>query len=264
MTQQTSVPPEFKSREAFQEHLKQQVLKGRVPVHVGLIMDGNGRWAKERGYSRIRGHQMGARNIKRLVRFADKLGVKHISLYVFSSENWGRPRLEVVGLMKLIRAYVIRERDELHAEGVRFRHLGRRDELPSGLANDLDIAEKLTENNRRLSLNLCLNYGGRAEIVDAVKKIVREGIPPEQIDETTIAKRLYHPDIPDPDLIIRTSGEVRTSNFLLWQSAYSELFVTPIYWPDFDEVEFLIALQHFQSRERRFGKTGEQVRQTKA
>ncbi|HNV70494.1 MAG TPA: polyprenyl diphosphate synthase [Candidatus Ozemobacteraceae bacterium] len=145
MIQQTSVPSEFKSREEYREHLRQQVLKARVPVHVGLIMDGNGRWAKERGYSRIRGHQMGARSIKRLVRFADKLGVKHISLYVFSSENWSRPRLEVVGLMKLIRAYVIRERDELHAEGVRFRHLGRREELPSGLAQDLDIAEKLTE-----------------------------------------------------------------------------------------------------------------------
>ncbi|HNV69321.1 MAG TPA: polyprenyl diphosphate synthase, partial [Candidatus Ozemobacteraceae bacterium] len=145
---------------------------------------------------------------------------------------------------------------------IRFTAIGRPNVLPEDVYHELLQAEAKTSRNSGMRFNIALNYGGRAEIVDAVRKIVREGIPPEQIDESTIAKRLYHPEVPDPDLIIRTSGEVRTSNFLLWQSAYSELYVTPIYWPDFDEVEFLLALQHFQARERRFGKTGEQVRQT--
>ncbi len=248
-------------RQHLEELLKQVRTPGApVPVHIGIIMDGNGRWAKQRGYTRIRGHQTGARNVKTIVRFADKqLGVRHISLYAFSIENWARPSFEVSALMRLIRAYIVNERNELHAENVQFRLVGRREGLAPEILEEARKSTELMSKNTGLTLNLCINYGGRAEIVDAVKRIVAEGLSPDRIDERAISSRLYAPDVPDPDLIVRTSGEMRLSNFLLWQSAYSELYITDILWPDFDELELTRAVLAYQGRERRFGKTGEQI-----
>lgn len=246
-------------REQRKDRLIAETRTGKVPVHVGIIMDGNGRWAKAHGYSRIRGHQFGARNVKTIVRCADRIGVQHVSLYVFSTENWTRPSLEVSALMRLIRTYIAREREELHAEGFRFRMLGREQDLAPEVLAEARTSTALMAKNHGTSLNLCINYGGRAEIIDAVRKLLKQGVKPEAIDEEAIGKTLYAPDIPDPDLIIRTSGEMRLSNFLLWQAAYSEFYFTPCYWPDFDEFEFLQAVQDFQKRQRRFGKTGDQL-----
>lgn len=255
MTDLTLTP----ERERLRQELAAAVRAKPVPTHIGIIMDGNGRWAKQRGLTRIRGHQVGARRVKTIVRFADKLGVKHISLYAFSVENWARPSFEVSALMRLIRAYIVRERNDLHAENARFRIIGRVSELAPEIIEEARQSTELMKNNTGLTLNLCINYGGRAEIVDAVKRLVAEGLRPEQVTEEAIARRLYAPDLPDPDLIVRTSGEMRISNFLLWECAYAELYVTDVLWPDFDEVELLRAIQAYQGRERRFGKTGEQI-----
>ena len=244
----------------IRESLLLEVRKGKIPCHIGIIMDGNGRWAKAQGFNRIKGHQVGARNVKKLVRFADKVGVKYLSLYAFSLENWARPSIEVSALMKLIHSYIVKERLEMHAEGVKFRISGRVNELAPEIIEEARKSYELTKNNSGLTLNLCINYGGRGEIVDAVKSIIRQGIPVERIDDKLISSFLYSPDIPDPDLIIRTSGEMRISNFLLWECAYSEIYVTPAMWPEFDDLEFLKAVISFQRRERRYGKTGEQVR----
>ncbi len=246
-------------RASLLAELRGQVDPGRIPRHVGIIMDGNGRWAKSQGFTRIRGHQMGARRVKQVVRFADKLGVKALSLYAFSVENWARPSFEVSALMRLIRAYIVRERNDLHSEGVVFRLSGRLEGLAPEIREEARISTELMAGNKGLTLNLCINYGGRAEIVDALKRIISSGAPPEKITEELISRNMYSPDIPDPDLIVRTSGEMRLSNFLLWESAYSEIYVTDLFWPDFDEVEFLRAVLSFQKRERRFGKTGEQL-----
>lgn len=222
-------------------------------------MDGNGRWAKSHGKTRIHGHQEGARRVKTVVRFANDLGVKHISLYAFSVENWARPSFEVSALMRLIRAYIVRERNDLHAEGVKFRLVGRINELAPEIIRQAEISTELMKNNPGLSLNLCINYGGRAEIVDAVKKIISKGFNADQITEELISQHLYWPELPDVDLMVRTSGEMRTSNFHLWRSAYSELYFTPVLWPDFDDVELLKAILAYQNRERRFGKISEQL-----
>lgn len=222
-------------------------------------MDGNGRWAKARNKTRIKGHQEGARRVKGIVRQANDLGIKHLSLYAFSVENWARPSFEVSALMRLIRAYIVQERNELHAEGARFRIVGRVAELAPEIIEEARISTELMKNNQGLSLNLCINYGGRAEILDGIKRMLQEGVRPETLTEATMHEFLYAPDIPDADLIVRTSGEMRLSNFLLWQSAYAEIFVTETLWPDFDKVEFLTALLDYQHRERRFGKTGEQL-----
>lgn len=230
-----------------------------IPAHIGIIMDGNGRWAKQKGKTRIHGHQSGARQVKKIVRFADDIGVKHISLYAFSVENWARPSFEVSALMRLIKTYIIRERNDLHNEGVRFRLLGRIHELAPEIVREAEISTELMKNNPGLSLNLCINYGGRAEIVDAVKSIVSSGIPVDDIDESCIQSHLYQPDLPDVDLMVRTSGEMRTSNFHLWRGAYSELYFTEVLWPDFTEKELVKAIKAYQNRERRFGKTSEQV-----
>ncbi|MBF0500326.1 MAG: di-trans,poly-cis-decaprenylcistransferase [Candidatus Riflebacteria bacterium] len=250
-------------RDTRKQKLLETVQGGRIPVHIGIIMDGNGRWAKAHGYSRIRGHQFGARNVKTIVRCADRIGVRHVTLYVFSSENWARPSLEVTALMRLIRTYIARERQELHEEGFCFRMLGRVAGLAPEVLAEARASTELMAGNKGTSLNLCINYGGRAEIVDAVRTLIAQGKRADEIDEAAISSALYAPDIPDPDLIIRTSGELRTSNFLLWQSAYSELLFTPVFWPDFDEVEFLQAVAQFQLRQRRFGKIGEQAEDRK-
>ncbi len=247
------------NRETLKASLLGEIDHGNIPAHIGIIMDGNGRWAKSHGKTRIHGHQEGARRVKTVVRFANDLGVKHISLYAFSVENWARPSFEVSALMRLIRAYIVRERNDLHAEGVRFRLLGRVEELAPEIIRQAQISTELMKNNPGLSLNLCINYGGRAEIVDAVKKIMAKGCKPEQITEELISQHLYWPELPDVDLMIRTSGEMRTSNFHLWRSAYAELYFTPVLWPDFDDVELLKAILVYQNRERRFGKISEQL-----
>ncbi len=249
------------NRETLRDSLLKELDPAKIPGHIGIIMDGNGRWAKSRGKSRIHGHQEGARRVKTVVRFANDLGVKHISLYAFSVENWARPSFEVSALMRLIRAYIVRERNDLHAEGVKFRLLGRLEELAPEIIRQADISTELMKNNPGLSLNLCINYGGRAEIVDAVKKIINKGYKADQITEELIAANLYWPELPDVDLMVRTSGEMRTSNFHLWRGAYSELYFTPVLWPDFDDVELLKALLAYQNRERRFGMISEQLAQ---
>ena len=216
-------------------------------------MDGNGRWARQRGHPASFGHRAGVRAIKRVLQGCEDLGVKVLSVYAFSTENWTRPRAEVRALMRLFHETMQREIDEMHRRGVRIVVSGRRDELSPKMRERIDEAMERTARNTGGVLNVCLNYGGHAEIADAVKKLVAEGVEPSQIDEAAIAARLYNPDLPDPDLIIRTAGERRVSNFLLWQSAYSEMLVTETLWPDFDVKDLELALADYASRVRRFG-----------
>lgn len=225
----------------------------KIPTHVGIIMDGNGRWAQARGLPRLAGHRAGTENLRRILRAAVEFGVRILTIYAFSTENWGRPQDEVEGLLDIMERTIDRELPELHREGVQIRHIGRTERVPERLLTKIRQALELTRNNQRLILNVAFNYGGRAEIVDAVRGILRDGIPPEQVDEALIARYLYTADLPDPDLIIRTSGEMRVSNFLIWQGAYAEYYVTPVYWPDFDKDEFYKALAEYARRERRFG-----------
>lgn len=226
----------------------------RVPTHVAIIMDGNGRWAKARGLPRLMGHRQGVENIRRILNASVEFGIKYLTIYAFSTENWNRPPDEVRGLMTILEQTIKRETPELHKNGVRIRHLGRTDGLSKNLQKLIADAVELTANNDRLTLNVAFNYGGRAEIVDAVKRIVRDGIPAEQIDEAVVTRYLYTGDSPDPDLVIRTAGEMRLSNYLIWQSAYAEYYATPAYWPDFDKDELYRALLEYSQRERRFGK----------
>jgi undecaprenyl diphosphate synthase len=216
-------------------------------------MDGNGRWARRRGHPASFGHRAGVRAIKRVLEGCEELGVHVLSVYAFSTENWTRPRAEVRALMRLFHETMQREIDEMHRRGVRIVVSGRRDGLSPRMRDRIEEAVARTARNTNGVLNVCLNYGGRAEIVDSVQRLVREGIPPDQIDETAIASRLYNPDLPDPDLIIRTAGESRVSNFLLWQSAYAELLVTDTLWPDFGVDELKTAIADYNSRVRRFG-----------
>ncbi len=225
----------------------------RIPAHVGIIMDGNGRWARSRGLPRLAGHRAGVENLRRILRAAVRFGVPMLTIYAFSTENWSRPPDEVEGLIHLIYEALNREVDELNRNGVQLRHIGRLDPLPEDLKMRIQQAIALTRQNTRLILNVAFNYGGRAEIVDAVRKIVAEGLAPEAITEEVISAHLYTAGCPDPDLIIRTSGEMRVSNFLIWQGAYAEYYITSIYWPDFDEDAFYAALQDYAQRERRFG-----------
>jgi undecaprenyl diphosphate synthase len=231
----------------------------RVPKHVAIIMDGNGRWAKQRGLPRGEGHRHGVENLRRILRAAGEAGVEILTIYAFSTENWNRPKYEVEMLMRLLEMFMERELDELHANGVQIRHIGELDGVPARLQKRIREGLELTKNNTRLILNVAFNYGGRDEIVRAVRRIVDEGYKPDEITEELISSYLYTGGLPDPDLIIRTSGEMRVSNFLIWQGSYSELYATPTYWPDFDEVEFGKALQEYACRRRRFGKTDEQI-----
>jgi len=225
----------------------------KIPVHVGIIMDGNGRWARQRGLPRLAGHRAGVENLRRVLRAAVEFGIQVLTLYAFSTENWGRPEEEVRGLLNLMERAIDRELPELHREGVQIRHIGRLDRVPEPLKQKILHALDLTKDNQRLILNVAFNYGGRAEIVDAVRRIIEDGVPPEQVDEALIGRYLYTAGLPDPDLIIRTSGEMRVSNFLIWQGAYAEYYVTPTFWPDFDKDELYKALVAFSKRERRFG-----------
>jgi undecaprenyl diphosphate synthase len=217
-------------------------------------MDGNGRWAQRRGLKRTDGHAAGEEALFDAVEGALELGVRWLTVYAFSTENWRRPRDEVRFLMGFNESLLVRRRDELHERGVRIRFIGRRDwRVPKRLLRRMDESLELTRDNRTLTLTIAFNYGGRAEIVDAVRALVNEGVPAEKIDERAIAKRLYDPEMPDPDLVIRTSGEYRISNFLLWELAYSELVFTDVLWPDFRRQHLFAAVREFQDRDRRFG-----------
>ncbi len=229
------------------------VASARIPQHVAIIMDGNGRWAKRHNRPRIFGHRAGTENIRRVLRVCVELGVKVLTLYAFSTENWSRPEDEVAGLMGIFENVLEMEIDELDANGVQVRHIGRLERLTPKLQEGVRAAIERTRHNERIVLNVALNYGGRAEIVDAVRQIVAEGVRPEDISEEMLGQRMYTGDLPDPDLVIRTSGEFRTSNFLLWQSAYAEYYVTNTFWPDFDEGEIRKAIAFFGQRERRYG-----------
>jgi undecaprenyl diphosphate synthase len=225
----------------------------KIPQHVGIIMDGNGRWAKQRGLPRLAGHRAGTDNLHRVLRACADFGVPILTVYAFSTENWGRPADEVSGLLSILEASIDREAADLHKNGVCIRHLGRTDNLSPGMQRKIAEAVALTRDNTKLIFNVALNYGGRAEIVQAVQSIVAAGVSPDQIDEATLSRHMYTAGQPDPDLIIRTAGETRLSNFLTWQSVYAELYVTPTYWPDFDRAELERALVEFTRRDRRFG-----------
>jgi len=237
--------------------VKREEIKN-VPRHVGFIMDGNGRWAKQRGLPRLAGHRAGAENLRRVLRACGEWGIKYVTIYAFSTENWGRPKEEVEGLFNLMDQFIDRELPELVKNGIQVRHIGRMEGVPQELQHKIRKVLEATKHNDRLILCVAFNYGGRAEIVDAVRRIIADGVKPEQVDEELISNYLYTAGIPDPDLIIRTAGEMRLSNFLLWQSAYAEYYSTPTYWPDFDEEELYKALLDYSRRERRFGLIKEQ------
>ncbi|HET7421590.1 MAG TPA: polyprenyl diphosphate synthase [Candidatus Dormibacteraeota bacterium] len=228
-------------------------MDSQVPRHIGIIMDGNGRWARRRGRPASFGHRAGVRAIKVVLQACEDFGVHCLSIYAFSTENWTRPRAEVRALMRLFHETMQREIDEMHRRGVRIVVSGRRDELSPRMRNRIDEAERRTAGNKNGVLNVCLNYGGRAEVVDAVKKLMRDGVAPDGVDEAAISARMYVPDLPDPDLIIRTAGERRVSNFLLWQGAYAEMLVTETLWPDFGAADLKAAIADYGSRVRRFG-----------
>ncbi|GIK38760.1 MAG: isoprenyl transferase [Chloroflexota bacterium] len=223
------------------------------PYHVGIIMDGNGRWAKSRGKLRIEGHKAGTENLRRILEHSVEFGVKMLTIYAFSTENWKRPPLEVMGLMNILENVIDRELPELHKNGVQLRHLGKLERLRPAIREKVKYAIELTKNNDRLILNVAFNYGGRDEIVQAVKNLIRDNVKPDEVTEDLLSKYMYTGSSPDPELIIRTSGEFRTSNFLIWQAAYAEYYITPVYWPDFDKDEYYKALHAFSQRERRFG-----------
>ena len=226
----------------------------KIPTHVAVIMDGNGRWATSRGLPRLAGHQAGTENLRRVIRACVEFGVKYLTIYAFSTENWGRPKEEVQGLMNILADVIDKELAELNDEGVQLRHIGRLESLEPNLRSKVLKAVDQTKNNDRLVLCIAWNYGGRDEIVCAIHKMFKDGLKAEQITDEVVSNYLFTAGIPDPDLIIRTSGEMRTSNFLIWQAAYAEWYTTPTLWPDFDRLELLKALKEFGLRDRRFGR----------
>ena len=229
---------------------KAQLDPKRIPTHVAIIMDGNGRWATARGWDRSVGHQKGVETVRRITTAASDLGVKYLTLYTFSTENWNRPQDEVSTLMKLFLKYIKSERKNMMKNRIRFFVSGRKNNVPEKLQKEIEKLEEETKNNDKITLNIAFNYGSRAEKVDAVNRIIKDG--KENITEEDFSKYLYN-DFPDPDLVIRTSGEMRISNFLLWQIAYSELYITDTLWPDFDEKEIDKAIESYNQRDRRFG-----------
>jgi undecaprenyl diphosphate synthase len=230
----------------------------KIPKHIAIIMDGNGRWAKKRFFNRIKGHEKGAETVKTVVRVCQEIGISYLTLFAFSTENWQRPKKEVTALMGLLKKFVIAEQKNLMDKGIRLNAIGELDKLPDDVFQALMETINQTKNNSGLQINLALSYGGRDEIVHMVRRIaekVHSGtLSPESINMEVVTNHLYTHGLPDPDLLIRTSGELRISNFLLWQIAYSEICVTDTLWPDFDENEFLSIIKNFQGRERRFGK----------
>jgi undecaprenyl diphosphate synthase len=226
----------------------------KIPQHVAMIMDGNGRWALQRGLPRLAGHKAGTENLRRTIRSTVEFGIKYLTIYAFSTENWGRPPEEVNGLMYILEDVIDRELNELNKEGVQLRHIGRLERLAPNLQEKVLDAVEVTRHNDRLILNIAFNYGGRDEIVQAIQRMMKDEIPPEKVTDEMVGKYLYTAGVPDPDLIIRTSGELRVSNFLIWQAAYSEWYITPTFWPDFDKEEYRHALESYAQRDRRFGK----------
>ncbi len=224
-----------------------------IPSHVAIIMDGNGRWAKRRGLPRLEGHRAGVENVRTVLEGLGEYGVSYVTIYAFSTENWNRPSEEVDGLMEIFSEVIDREAEALHKRNVRIRHLGRLDRVVPALQEAVLRAQKLTSGNTGITLSVAFDYGGRAEIVEAVKRIVKDGIPCDQITEDLFSHYLYTAGLPDPDLVIRTGQEQRVSNFLLWQSAYSEFYFTPTLWPDFDSREIAKAIHDYSLRQRRFG-----------
>jgi len=228
----------------------------KIPKHVAIIMDGNGRWAKERGLPRLAGHRAGTENLRRVIEGFAKFDIRYLTFYAFSTENWNRPKTEVRGLFRILREVIDREVETLHRQGIRIRHLGRLEGISPSLRRTVLKALEYTKDNSKMTVSFAFNYGGRAEIVDAVRKLISDGMPANKITEEVLSRYLYSPDLPDPDLVIRTAGEMRLSNFLIWQAAYAEYYSTPCYWPDFDEVEIEKALIAYDQRERRFGALG--------
>lgn len=224
-----------------------------LPNHVAIIMDGNGRWAEKRGMPRLFGHRAGTDNVQRVVEAFDRYQVRYLTLYAFSTENWRRPGVEVSGLFHILAEMIDRETKVLHKKGVKLAHLGKVDELAPELRDKVRKAIELTKNNTGMTLSIAFDYGGRAEILEAVRRIIHDDVPAEDITESLFGSYLYTADVPDPDLIIRTAGEMRLSNFLIWQAAYGEFYSTPILWPDFGEKEIDKALIAYSRRERRFG-----------
>ena len=241
-----------------EDDLRQRILARPIPRHVAVIMDGNGRWATRRGLPRVAGHGEGVKSVRAVVRTAGELGIEFLTLYAFSSENWNRPHQEVSTLMTLLERSIERELPELMERNVRFRVIGRPDGVPARVGERINRLIETTSRNTGLTLVMAFNYGGRDEMVDAVRTLAREvqsgRLRPEDIDEVRVSRALYTDGIPDPDLLIRTSGELRLSNFLLWQVAYTELWMTPTLWPDFGAREFCLAVADFQQRDRRFGR----------
>ncbi|MBN2257718.1 MAG: isoprenyl transferase [Anaerolineaceae bacterium] len=226
----------------------------KIPQHIAIIMDGNGRWAAAHGLPRLAGHKAGTENLRQVLRAAVEFGVKYLTIYAFSTENWRRPKEEVKGLMLIVEDVIERELAELHREGVQLRHIGRLEGLRPQLIEKIKAAIELTKDNKRLVLCIAFNYGGRDEIACAIKRMLNEQLDPDTVSEDLIGEYLFTSGVPDPDLIVRTSGEMRISNFLIWQSAYAEWYISPTYWPDFDKEELRKAIIEFGLRDRRYGK----------
>ncbi len=247
--------------------VRAELQKRSMPRHIAIIMDGNGRWAKQRGLPRIAGHNEGVNSVKDITEGCGELGIEALTLYAFSQENWKRPSWEVSALMKLLMRTILNQIDSLNRQNVRVKTIGHIDMLPTGTLNQVEKAIEITKNNTGLVLNLALSYSGRIEILDAVKRLYQDAARKkslmDSLDESVFAKYLDTFDLPDPDLVIRTSGEFRVSNFLLWQIAYAELYITDIYWPDFRKPQLYKAILDYQKRERRFGKVSEQIAEEK-
>jgi len=224
-----------------------------LPQHIAIIIDGNGRWARGRGLPRLFGHREGVTNAHRIVEALFDYGIKYITLYIFSTENWSRPEEEVKGIFQILLDRIGEEVKFAQRKGIRICHLGKLDALPSGLRSKIEEAVELTKSNKTMTVNLAINYGGRDEIIQAVRRLMHDGVPARSIDEALFSRYLYTAGIPDPDLIIRTGGEMRLSNFLLWQAAYAEFYFTPVLWPDFTPDEMDKALMAYRERQRRFG-----------
>lgn len=224
-----------------------------LPNHVAIVPDGNGRWAEKHGLPRLKGHQAGAKNMYILVKYLNEYPIKYLTLYGFSTENWNRPKYEVSGLFHILKAFIDKYVLEIHERGIKLRHLGRLGELPRSLQQTINRGVELTKDNTGMLLSIAFNYGGRTEILDAVRHIIADGIPPKNIDEKLFNSYLYTAGLPEVDLVIRTAAELRLSNFLIWQSAYSEYYFTDVLWPDFDKKEMEKALLDYSQRQRRFG-----------
>jgi undecaprenyl diphosphate synthase len=229
-------------------------LPKKIPTHIAIIMDGNGRWARSRGLPRLAGHRAGTENLRRIIQACVEFGIRYLTVYAFSTENWTRPQDEVQGLMTIFESVLDRELQELYDQGVQLRHIGRLDKVSPAFREKVMHAIEYTRGNSRLILNIAFNYGGRDEIVNAIRRIVEEGVKPEDVNEELVCSHLYTAGTPDPDLIIRTSGEMRGSNFLLWQGSYAEWYFPAVNWPDFDKEQLLLALEEFNRRDRRYGR----------